>query len=101
MAIDTGKVLSRLEAKDLINRTDGKIFGVKFTKKNGEERVMSARLGVDSHKRGGSLRYEPNEKGLVPCWDMNVEGNGYRMIPLDRLEELQVNGLKYDVDPSQ
>ena len=36
-------------AKQIIHDTDGKIFSVSFTKKDGSHREMNARLGVKKH----------------------------------------------------
>ncbi len=39
--------------RDLIEKTNGKFFTVKFVKKNGDIRIMTARLGVKKYLKGG------------------------------------------------
>ena len=41
------KIVSKNKAKELINTSKGKIFGVTFTKKNGDDRVMKCTLMSD------------------------------------------------------
>jgi hypothetical protein len=88
------KTLTRNQAKEFIRSLGNKIFGARFFKKNGEERIMSARLNVSKHANGGELGYNPDDYNLINVFDMN---NGYRMIPVDRLEEINFNGETYEV----
>jgi hypothetical protein len=69
---------------------DGKIFSAGFTKKDGSFRVMNCRRGVVKHLKGGVLKYNPQEKQLIPVYDMHSKG--YRSIPFDRLKWIQVDG---------
>lgn len=69
---------------------DGKLVSVKFIKKNGEERNMTARLGVTSHLHGGTKPYDDKEKNLLSVFDMNI--SQYRSIPLDRVLEVKKSG---------
>lgn len=71
----------------------GTIFGCTFTKKNGEVRDMTCRLGVKKHLRGGELPFCPVEKGLLPVYDLQKEG--YRMINLNTITELRIGGNVY------
>ena len=45
--------VSRFKVLKIINSTDGKIFAVHFTKKNGAIRMMLARIGVSKNLKGG------------------------------------------------
>ena len=86
--------VSRFKVLKIINDTQGKIFAVKFTKKNGAIRVMLARLGVQKDLKGGSNG--ANEKnGLITVWDMVA--NGYRMINLETLITLNASGERYEI----
>jgi hypothetical protein len=69
-------------------------FGVKFIKKDSSVRTMLCKLGVrnwsgESTLKGGSLKYDPASKGLLPVWDVNKKG--YRMVNLNTLLELRFN----------
>lgn len=67
----------------------GRIFTVTFTKKNGETRVMNARLGVKRYLKGGELPYDPISKNLLPVYD--VQKNGYRMINFDTVSKIVID----------
>lgn len=87
--------LTRKQAKKFLINLPDKIFGVTFDKKSGEERTMSARLNVEKHLEGGEIPYDPDEYDLIPVYDMN---NGYRMINVDGLKEIRVDGEVIDVE---
>ena len=92
--------ISKEEAKDLIKATNGKFFTVTFIKKDGNTRVMNARLGVKVYQRGGQLAYDAEEKGLIPVWDPkahNATGQGYRMIPINTITNLKIGKNEYTV----
>jgi len=87
--------ITRLEAVEVIRATEGKFFGVEFIKRTtGEVRKMQARLNVKKYLKGGTLGYNPKEKNLVMCFDIN---NGYRAISIEGITELSANGNKYTV----
>lgn len=77
----------------------GRIFTVIFIKRtNGERRVMNARFGVHRYVNGRGLSYSPKKKNLIGCYDVTQEkGKGYRMINLDSLLELKLDGMHYKV----
>lgn len=88
--------ISKLEAAQKIRDTKGRMFTVTFIKKsNGEKRVMNARLGVKAYLRGGVLPYDPNTKGLIPCYD--VQKKDYTMINIPGIINLKVGGAEYNV----
>lgn len=70
--------------------SDGKIFTVTFTKKDGTERVMNCRTGVKKHLKGGELKYSPLDKGLLPVYD--IQKKGYRMINASTIKEVKIQG---------
>ena len=82
-------------AKQIIHDTNGKIFGVSFTKKDGSNREMTARLGVKKHLKGGERVYNPEDYNMLFVFDTHKEG--YRTIPFDRLLEVRFKGKKYNV----
>ena len=90
------KIVTKNQAKELINSSKGKIFAVTFTKKNGETREMICRKGVKKHLNGGELMFDPNEKGLAVVFDMKK--NAYRMININTLEKIVVDKATYSVE---
>jgi hypothetical protein len=79
------------------NLENGQFFTVVFIKRTtGEQRTMNCRQKVTKHLRGGSLPYSPNEKGLVPVWDAQVEG--YRSFPLDGITQIRTGGQTFVVE---
>jgi hypothetical protein len=81
---------------DLINRTGGKFFHVKFRKKNGEVRNMTCRTGVSKHVRGGGLAFDPESRNLKVVFDTSKRA--YRMINLSTLMEFSCGNLKWSSD---
>ena len=67
----------------------GKIFTVKFIKKDGSLRTMNARLGVKSHLHGGELPYDAESYNLLPVYD--IQSKGYRMINFSTIKEITMN----------
>ncbi len=77
--------------KDHIDSLNGKFFTVKFIKKNGDERVMTARTGVKKYLHGGVNRnHNPNH---VIVFD--VQNKGYRTVDLENVFELHSQGFKF------
>lgn len=86
------------QAADIIRSTRGRIFTVEFIKRTDMTiRVANGRLNVRKFLHGGTLRYSPMEKGLIPFFDMNLPGGGggYRMINIQGIVSLKVNGIIY------
>lgn len=90
MKIET---ITRASAVEVINRTRGKFFTVKFMKKDGSVRVMNARVGIKKGVNGKGLSYNPAPRGLKPIYD--VKEMGWRMINLDTIFELKCSGNVY------
>ena len=94
--------IGKVKALELIKNSDGKVFGVKFTKKDGSLREMCARLKVKKNIKGVGMRFDPKELGYVTAFDMNADdksgGTGdYRLINLNTLRELTISGQTYRV----
>jgi hypothetical protein len=89
------RTISKQEAAKIIKSTKGKYFTVSFTKKDGTNRVMNARLGVKVYLKGGTLPYNPDEKGLIPVFDAKIKG--YRMVNINTINKLVVDKVEYDV----
>jgi len=91
--------ISKNDARELLSYK-GKIFGAIFTKKDGTRRVMNGMTGVRKFTSGGQLPYSPKDKGLIPVYDLKIGmgPKGYRMINIDGLEALKINGKQYRID---
>jgi len=86
--------ISRVKAKSVIEGFGNKIFKVRFVKKDGAIREMSARLGVKSHLRGGRSTITDEHSSIV-VFDMQKKE--YRCINLDTLEEIKCGNKHYEV----
>ena len=87
------KRISRKKALEKLYASNGRIFHVIFTKKNGEVRRMTARLGVHKGVTGKGMRYNPLERGLLPVYDMDK--SDWRMVNLKTLRRLSVDHERY------
>jgi hypothetical protein len=87
------KHFTTLFLRDLRDKAGGTIFSVEFYKKDGSYRKMKARFGVAKDLKGKGLAYDPLDKGLINVWDMDKQA--YRMITVDRIEQLKVKGKTY------
>ena len=77
-----------------IKESEGKIFSVVFEKRTtGEFRKLVGRLGVRKDVNGNGLRYDPVSKQLMTVYDM--QNQGWRMINIDGLTQLQTKGESY------
>ena len=59
-----------------IMSSNGKIFSVTFIKQDGSERVMTCRLGVTKHLKGGKSTLNADQ--YITVYDMHAKG--YRAI---------------------
>lgn len=80
------------------NYRGGRFFSVTFTKRtDGRTRVMNCRKGVSKDVKGEGHRYNVEEKGLVCVRD--VQKQGFRMIPLESIRRIKMEGKEYQVAP--
>ena len=83
------------EAVNLIAAQNGRICSVTFIKRStGKLRTLTGRSGVKKGLAGGSLRYNPPERGLIPFYDMR---DGRRMIDTNTIQSIKANGKEYVV----
>lgn len=88
-------VINRHKAIELINSSEGKFCSAVFTKRDGTDRTINFRTGVTKNQTGKGLSYNPLSRGLVPVWCL--KSSDYRMINVNTLKGLQVNGKTYVV----
>jgi len=86
--------LTKMQAKDTILNSAGKIFTIQFIKKNGEYRTMNARLGVQVNLKGGDSPLKKCDNPyLVVVYDMRKKQ--YRTINLETALKLNIDGIRY------
>ena len=95
--------ISKAKATDLIKGSKGKFINVKFVKKNGDLRTLTGRTGVYNSPHapltGEGLKYNPDDYGLVGIFD--AQKKAYRMVNINTLQELTVEGQTYTVGYDQ
>ena len=96
------KTINKEDAKQLIEENKNAIFSATFIKKDGEHRLITARLGVRKGlKENAKPRpYDPNKYNLLCVYDMQQAkkqqtNRPYRMINVNTLLTLNINKTKY------
>lgn len=87
--------ITKEHAEKLIKSTNGAFFSVSFLKADGTLRDMTCRLGVSKGVKGVGMAYDPKEHDLLTVFD--VQKNDYRMIRLETLKRVTVDGRSYTV----
>lgn len=72
----------------IVAESNGKIVNVTFTKKDGTLRVMTCRLGVQKHLKGGESTLDGDK--YLTVFDMAKQG--YRAINKDTIVSVKANG---------
>ena len=88
-----------MNIENVIELLGDKIFTVTFLKKDGSVRVLNGRRKVTKHLRGGELKYDPIEKGLITVYDLQSEG--YRMINSQTVLEIKADKSVYKFNEGQ
>ena len=89
------KRINKQQLTNLIQGTNGKFFSLVFVKKDGSDRHMTARTGVSKGVTGQGLKYNPADYGMVCLYD--TKAKGYRMVKLEKVKGIQVEGQTYVV----
>ena len=71
--------------QNILEKVQGKIFSVSFIKKDGTERTMVCRLGVQKHLTGGKNVNDPSQHLTV--FDMHKKA--YRNVALGTIYQLR------------
>lgn len=81
--------------KEIIQKlaSDGKMFSIKFTKLNGEERNMVARLGVTKYVKGTKAGLVSNDRLVV--FDMHKKW--YRTINTSEVKSIKCKGVEFKI----
>lgn len=92
-------IISPQQAFEMLWNSGGKIFTAVFTKKDGSERVLTARRHVKKGTVGGELKYKPSEKMLIPCYEMKGgQQGGFKMVNIRTTEVINFQNKTYSVD---
>ena len=78
--------------RNIAETVGSRFFTVKFTKLSGIERVMTCRLGVTKHLKGG---VGTGTTDYLTVWEPATRG--YRNVNLDTLQWIKCRGVKMDV----
>ncbi len=89
------KTITKEQAKEQIFNTKGKIFNVKFIKKDGTLRDMTCRREVKKGVKGIGMAYNPSDYNLIPVYDMS---KGFRMINAATIKEVTINKNSFNVN---
>lgn len=89
------KKIARENVKGKIQAQGNKLFAAVFTKKDGTERKMVARLGVKKALRGGTNNVVREDRSYMTVFDMQKKE--YRTLNLRTLKEIKISGETYEV----
>lgn len=76
---------------EIILNSNGKFVTVTFTKKDGTERVLTGRMGVTKHLKGGVSTLDAEQ--YITIFD--VQSQGYRAVNRDTIKSVKCNGELY------
>lgn len=83
------------EVKKLRELVGNKIFSAEFIKKDGTLRKIVGRLDVEKYKKGGELKYSPEELNYLIVFELKTKE--YRTINVNTLQSITVEGVRYDI----
>jgi hypothetical protein len=88
--------LTRGQIHNFLRSLNGSFFSVDFIKRTtGELRTMRATTNYKSKLVGGVLKYDADEKKLIPVWDMDKKA--FRSIPTDSVLVIRAKGAEIKV----
>lgn len=76
---------------EIILNSNGKFVTITFTKKDGTERVLTGRMGVTKHLKGGVSTLDAEQ--YITIFD--VQSQGYRAVNRDTIKSVKCNGELY------
>ena len=81
--------MSKLD--EIILNSNGKFVTFTFTKKDGTERVLTGRMGVTKHLKGGVSTLDAEQYITI----FGVQSQGYRAVNRDTIKSVKCNGELY------
>lgn len=95
VAPKTPEQIHRVNLREFLRSTGGKLVGIDFVKADGSDRFMIARLGVRKHLKGRVNTVEGTDRPYLTMFDMDVAG--YRSVNLATVSCVRSSGRRYDV----
>lgn len=99
------KVIPRKEVSEkLKGLKNGTMYSVTFVKKDGSIRLMNSIKGTRKGVTGEGLKYDADEKGLVPVYDLQLARKGepenkcWRMVNLQTVKTITVDHETFSVE---
>jgi len=90
------KTITSDKAKELISKSNGRIFSAVFIKKDNTHRLINARLGKRyKSKTGRAAPYKASNYNLLPVYDMRIKE--FRMLNFNTLLTLTINKNNYKI----
>ena len=97
--------ITRQQAKTMIDDlSNGTIYSVTFVKKDGSIRLMNSIKGTKKGVKGVGLRFDPEEKGLIPVYDIQLAkkdpanpDRAWRSVNVNTLKEVCINKERFAV----
>ena len=96
------KIIPRIEVREkLSSLKNGTIYSVTFIKKDGSLRVMNSIKGTQKGVTGEGLRYNADEKGLLPVYDLQLARKGeaenkcWRSIRISTVQKICVDKQEF------
>lgn len=87
--------ISRLQARDLIKSSGGKIFTARTIKKDGTSRALNGRINVHKGVKDIGMKYNPEDYNLITIFDM--KRHEFRMVNMDTIYQLDFKHERYEV----
>ena len=98
------KVIPRKEVRNkLASLKNGTIYSVTFVKRDGSVRVMNSVKGTQKGVTGEGLKFDAEERGLVPVYDLQLARKGepenkrWRMINISTVQSMSIGKEIYSV----
>ena len=88
--------ISKLQARELIRTSGGKIFTARNIKKDGTERALNGRLNVTKGVKGVGMRYNPDDYNLITVFDMKKQE--FRTLNLETVYQIDFQHERYEVN---
>ena len=96
--------MNRIDIKNKIaNLPNGTIYSVTFRKKDGSERLMNSIKGTTKGVNGVGMKYNPEKKGLIPVYDLQLSLQGlpenkcWRNVNINTISKIVVNKEEFVV----
>jgi hypothetical protein len=96
------KVLPRIQVQETLNSLKGgTMYSVTFVKKDGSIRLMNSIKNTKKGITGEGLKYDAQERGLIPVYDLQLARKGeaeskcWRMVNVATVQKIVVDHQEY------